>query len=58
MIEILEKYTPYLQGGKKLYEEKDVLRMLETATTNVVKKVFQIEEEKENRIEQYPEAHC
>lgn len=56
MIEdILEKYTPYLHNGKRLYEEEDVKKML----VMVIQKSYHSHNDnKQINVEQYPEATC
>jgi hypothetical protein len=56
MIEdILEKFTPYLHNGKRLYDEEDVKKML----VSVMQKSWHPHNSnKEVNVEQYPEATC
>lgn len=54
MIEdILEKFTPYLHNGKRLYDEEDVKKML---VSTIQKSWYPYNTNKEVNVEQYPEA--
>lgn len=56
MIEdILEKFTPYLHNGKRLYDEEDVKKML---VSTIQKSWHPYNVNKEFNVEQYPEATC
>jgi len=56
MIEdVLERFTPFLIKGQKLYSEEDVKKMLVSV---MQKSWYPYSNNKQPHIEQYPEASC